>query len=208
MQRYLNTSFDEPTHHALGEDTRLSSLPVPLEEDTSLSLTHQKASGSSKSNAELHLPPPLCTSSPKESFQARWNTSFQHVKDTKFPAVTARLLDKADVRVRSFGGGRGQGDEEGRVVNKHERQRSQDYSCATFKKQKTHRDHFQSSDPCSSSSILPEPRQSVGSSWRSHPTTSTAAASFPQSPWLIRKHFVDGRSSGEFGNHWCGCCII
>lgn len=210
MQRYLNNSFDEPTHRASGEEARLCSMPVPLtplEEDANLSIGHEKVSNSSKPNAPLSHPLPLCTSSPKESFQARWNTSFQHVKDTKFPAVTARLIDKPDMRVRQFGSGRGQDEEDGRTLKKCDRQRSQDYPCAAFKKQKTHKGSFQPSDPCSSFSVLPESRQSAGSSWRSLASTSAAAAHFSQAPWLTRKHFVDVRSSGELGSPRCAVCI-
>lgn len=211
MQRYLNNSYEAlPHHHASGSEPRPSSTPAPLtqmEEDMNLSQGHHKSSESLKSSPVTSQALPLCTSSPKESFmQARWNTSFQHVKDTKFPPVT-RFLDRADVRVKPFSG-RGHGEEDGRIVRKYERQRSQDYSSANFKRQKTDRDPCQSATPCGSSSIPLEPRQCAGEGWRTLASTSTAQ--FQSSPWMVRRPFVDMRSSGESGDLmrlFCTLCV-
>ncbi|KAK8401860.1 hypothetical protein O3P69_001154 [Scylla paramamosain] len=203
MQRYLNNSFEAPPHHPSGGDSRPSSTPTPSvqqEEDLNTSQGYHKSSESSKSSPVTYALP-LCTSSPKESFQARWNTSFQNVKVTKFPAVTTRFLDKGDVRVRPFGG-RGQGEEEGKIVRKYERQRNQDYSSANFKKQKTERDSFQSSSPCCSSSLPLDPRKAAGDGWRALASTSTAH--FQPSPWMVRRPVFDVRSSDKEGG--AGCC--
>lgn len=197
MQRYLNNSFEAPPHHSSGGDSRPSSTPTPSmqqEEDLNPSQAHLKSSESLKSSPMNSHPLPLCTSSPKESFHSRWNTSFQNVKVTKFPAVTTRFLDKGDIRVRPFGG-RGQGEEEGKIVRKYERQRNQDYSSDNFKKHKTDRDPFQSSSPSCSSSLPLDPRKTGGEGWRALATTSTAH--FQPSPWMVRRPVFDMRSSGE-----------
>ncbi|KAG0720588.1 Homeobox protein Mohawk [Chionoecetes opilio] len=204
MQRYLNTSFESPPQHTPGGNPCPPSTPTSLTpplEDMSISQGHNKSFESSKSSAVTPHVLPLCTSSPRESFQARWNTSFQHVKDSKYPAVTPRLLDKADSRFKFFGG-RGQGEEEGRVVRKYERQRSQEYSSTTFKRQKTDRDPSQTSAPCGSS-LPPEPRQASGQGWRALASTSTAQ--FQPSSWMVRRPFVDVRSSDEEGG--AGRCV-
>ncbi|MPC34962.1 hypothetical protein E2C01_028367 [Portunus trituberculatus] len=204
MQRYLNNSFEAPPHHASGGDSRPSSTPTPSmqqEEDLNPFQGHHKSSESSKSSPVTSHALPLCTSSPKESFQARWNTSFQNVKVTKFPAVATRFLDKGDVRVRTFGG-RGQGEEEGKIVRKYERQRNQDYSSDNLKKQRTDRDSFQSSSPCCSSSLPLDPRKAGMEGWRALASTSTAH--LQPSPWMVRRPVFDMRSSDEEGG--AGCC--
>lgn len=205
MQRYLNNSFEAPPHHIPGEDTCSPSMPnqlTTLEGEGHFSMGHHKILETPKSSTTLPHPLPLCTSSPKENFQARWNTSFQHVKDTKFPAASVRLTDKTDIRVRSFASGRGQGEEEGRVVKKYERQRNQDHSCGTLKKQKTQRDHFQTSDPCTSSSLTSESRLSAGGGFRTITTTSDATTHFP-SVWPTCQPFVDVPPLGELEQTVC-----
>ena len=200
MQRYLNNSFETPPHYASGGDARPPSTLTPftpLKEDKNLSQGHHKSSELLKSNPVTSNTLPLCTSSPKESFQARWNTSFQHVKVTKFPAMTTRFLDKTEVRFKPFAG-RVQGEEDGKVIRKYERQRSQDNSSTNFKRQKTDRDPFQSSSPSGSSSLPLDPRETATEGWKTLSSTSTAQ--FQPSSWMGRRPFIDVRFSGESGD--------
>ncbi|XP_071514348.1 uncharacterized protein [Panulirus ornatus] len=134
LQRYLNNSLEAPTRPSSDAKPPHSSISAsPLEDEPH---ERYKSSSSSEPSAAFSQSLPLCTSSPKESFQALWNASFEHVKDDQVPCVTTRILGRSEHKVK-LQNIREQGEEEGRPIKRYDRQRGQNYTSLSFKRQRT-----------------------------------------------------------------------
>nr|XP_045581450.1 uncharacterized protein LOC123745182 [Procambarus clarkii] len=206
LHRYLNNSLEAAV--CPSGDLQYSSTSASPQHDDPLQ--PYKSSSTSEPSDEFPQSLPLCTSSPKESFQALWNASFEHVKDGQVPSVGTRVLGRPDLlQVKP------QGEEEGRVIKRYDRHRN--YGSPCVKKQRTlepgedwlHR---------ASTSTNSTPRPSTPGPSTPGPSTSrdsislvfggrkTAAGGESYSSrlhlasWTTRATLADARSSDEEGS--------
>ncbi|XP_042239443.1 uncharacterized protein LOC121877683 [Homarus americanus] len=133
LQRYLNNSLEAPARHYPASDganvRQPSTSASSLEDDLH---SRYKTSAHLEPSVAFSQSLPLCTSSPKEkSFQALWNASFERVKDGQVVATTSRFLGRGEYLLKP------QGEEEGRVMKRYDRQRGSEYGSPSVKRQRT-----------------------------------------------------------------------
>lgn len=97
LHRYLSNSFESPGRREdEGSVVRPPAASSPPLGDESRAAHDPYASPGTLKPVVL----PLCTSSPKDNIQARWNTSFEHVKDTAVLVPRKVSQGKAEHRVK------------------------------------------------------------------------------------------------------------
>ncbi|XP_027227488.2 uncharacterized protein [Penaeus vannamei] len=97
LHRYLSNSFESPGRREdEGSVVRPPAASSPPLGEESRAAHDPYASPGTLKPVVL----PLCTSSPKDNIQARWNTSFEHVKDTAVLVPRKVSQGKAEHRVK------------------------------------------------------------------------------------------------------------